>query len=73
MAGVKIFNYTEVVLSKFINSTDSASSYFQDNDSYEVETVTLNDILDRYNFKQNILKIDWECCEFNIILNQDFI
>lgn len=54
-----------------INSMDSTSSYLKENDSYNVEIISLNEILDNLNIKPDVLKMDCEGCEFNIILNQD--
>lgn len=50
---------------------DSTDDYRNSNDSYDVDIITLNDILNNYNIKPDILKIDCEGCEFNIILNTD--
>lgn len=54
-----------------IDSMNSTNDYRNSQDSYEVNILTLNDILNEYNIKPDILKIDCEGCEFNIILNTD--
>ena len=54
-----------------INSMNSTGDYRNSNDSYDVDIITLDDILNNYNIKPDILKIDCEGCEFNIILNTD--
>ena len=40
-------------------------------DCYSVEVITVNDVLNEYNFPVDILKMDCEGCEFEIILNED--
>ncbi|WP_295608932.1 FkbM family methyltransferase [uncultured Methanobrevibacter sp.] len=42
-----------------------------DDDTYKMEIITINDILNNYNFTPDILKMDCEGCEFEIILNED--
>lgn len=54
-----------------INSMDSTNDYRNSNDSYDIDILTLDDILIKYKIKPDILKIDCEGCEFNIILNTD--
>ena len=44
---------------------DSVSSYIQDNDAYEVEVISMDDILN--HVEPDILKMDCEGCEFGII------
>ena len=51
--------------------TGSAKSYVNENDSYEIEVITVKDVLNDYNFPADILKMDCEGCEFEIILNED--
>lgn len=53
-----------------INSLDSVSAYIS-NDSYEIDVITLEDILKDNNIVPDFLKMDCEGCEFNIILNTD--
>lgn len=47
----------------------SAKAYA--NDSYQIEVITVADILNDYNFPADVLKMDCEGCEFKIILNED--
>lgn len=54
-----------------IDSMESTSTYINSEDSYEIEVITIDDILKSNNIKPDILKIDCEGCEFNIILNTD--
>ena len=54
-----------------IDSMESTSEFRKSNDSYEVDIITLDDILSENNLKPDILKMDCEGCEFNIILNTD--
>ena len=51
--------------------TGSAKSYVNEHDSYEIEVITVKDVLNDYNFPADILKMDCEGCEFEIILNED--
>lgn len=53
-----------------IDSMNSVSAYIE-NDSYEVEVITIDDILNDNNIKPDFLKMDCEGCEYNIILNSD--
>lgn len=68
---IKIFNkgvsYKRGTIS--INSLDSVSNYISNNDSYEVEVVSIEDILDYIS--PDLLKMDCEGCEFEIIENCD--
>ena len=54
-----------------IDSMDSTSTYINSEDSYEIEVITIDDILKINNIEPDILKIDCEGCEFNIILNSN--
>lgn len=53
-----------------IDFMNSASAYSK-NDSYEVEVITIEDILKENNIEPDLLKMDCEGCEYNIILNSD--
>ena len=54
-----------------IENMNSTEEYINQNDSYDIEVITINDILNDYNFTPDVLKIDCEGCEFEIILNED--
>ena len=54
-----------------IGNMESADAYVNQNDSYDVEVITIKDVLEDYNFTPDILKMDCEGCEFEIILNED--
>ncbi|WP_405287727.1 FkbM family methyltransferase [Methanobrevibacter sp.] len=44
---------------------------YTDNDQYIMEIISIQDILDEYDFSPDILKMDCEGCEFEIILKND--
>lgn len=44
---------------------------YTDDESYEMEIISVEDLLNDYEFKPDILKMDCEGCEFEIILNHD--
>lgn len=69
---VNFYNYGVSDKKGTINITflESASSYMADN-SYEVEIITIEDILKNYDIKPDLLKMDCEGCEFGIIQNCD--
>jgi FkbM family methyltransferase len=50
---------------------ESTKLYINKNDDYEVEIITISDILKDYDIKPDILKMDCEGCEFEIIKNSD--
>ena len=54
-----------------IENMNSTGDYINQNDSYDVEVITITDVLNDYNFTPDILKMDCEGCEFEIILNED--
>jgi FkbM family methyltransferase len=56
---------------KLTIGTNSTKSYSNNKDCYSVEVITVNDVLNEYNFPVDILKMDCEGCEFEIILNED--
>ena len=54
-----------------IDKMDSTSEYIDSEYSYEIEVITLEDILSKFNIKPTLLKMDCEGCEFDIIRNTD--
>ena len=70
---IHIFNYGVADKRGKINirEMDSTSDYANKNENYEVEIITLEDIINNYNVKPDILKMDCEGCEFGIIENCD--
>ena len=52
-------------------TAQSLKDYADVTENYEVEVITVSDILDKYQIKPDILKIDCEGCEFEIIKNED--
>ena len=62
--GVITINFNE-------NDTAGASEYTIANQQVTVETITINDIIEEYGIRPNILKIDCEGCEANIIKYSD--
>lgn len=70
---INLFNYA-VSYKKgtiTIDSMDSTSEYVNSDDSYEIDVITLKDIINNYNIKPKLLKMDCEGCEFDIIRNTD--
>lgn len=51
--------------------TVSTKSYINSNDNYEIEVITIKDVIDNYNFPPDILKMDCEGCEFEIVAKSD--
>ena len=51
--------------------SNTTKTYINDNDNYQIEVITVNDVLNDYEFPADILKMDCEGCEFEIILNED--
>lgn len=49
----------------------STESYINSTDHYEIDVITVKDVLNDYDFPTDILKMDCEGCEFEIILNED--
>ena len=70
---INIFNYA-VSYKKgtiSIDKMDSTLDYVDAEDSYEIEVITMEDILSKFNIKPTLLKMDCEGCEFDIIRNTD--
>lgn len=70
---INLFNYGVSYKSGTItiDSMDSTSLYINSEDSYEVEVITIDDILNKFNINPKFLKMDCEGCEFDIIRNTD--
>lgn len=51
-------------------NADSVKDYIDDG-NYDMEITTLTEILNTYNFKPDVLKIDCEGCEFEIVEKED--
>ena len=49
----------------------STESYINQEDSYEIDVITIDEVLNEYDFPADILKMDCEGCEFEIITNSD--
>lgn len=49
----------------------STEAYLNQEDSYQIDVITVNDVLEEYNFPADVLKMDCEGCEYEIILNSD--
>ena len=54
-----------------IENMGSTEGYINQKDSYDIEVITIKDVLNDYKFTSDILKMDCEGCEFEIILNED--
>ncbi|WP_409200799.1 FkbM family methyltransferase [Methanobrevibacter sp. DSM 116169] len=54
-----------------INNLESTSSYRNEEEFYEVDIITMDEILNDYDIIPDVLKIDCEGCEFEIIKNSD--
>lgn len=52
-------------------TADSLQSYVDLNDNYQIEVITIPDILNDYSIQPDILKMDCEGCEFEIIPKED--
>ena len=52
-------------------ANDTTKSYVNSIDNYDIEVITVQDVLNEYNFKADVLKMDCEGCEFEIILKTD--
>lgn len=56
---------------KLNTNSDSIRDYATDSEDYYVDVITIEDILEEYDFQPDILKMDCEGCEFEIIANAD--
>ena len=54
-----------------LENNNSTKDYTNKNDTYDVEVITISDVLNDYDFPPDVLKMDCEGCEFEIILNHD--
>ena len=52
-------------------TSQTTKTYINTEDNYQIDVITVKDILNDYNFPADILKMDCEGCEFEIILNED--
>lgn len=69
---IKFFNKAVGGKRGVINIHSNAfSDYADENMSYDVEVITVNDIIENYDVKPDILKMDCEGCEFEIISSAD--
>lgn len=50
---------------------DSVRLYIDDDETCEMEIITLKDLINDYDFTPDILKMDCEGCEFEVIPNND--
>ena len=77
----KIYYFNKAVASKKGTITISydeedaniggASIYSDEEKGFEIETLSIQDILDENNIEADVLKMDCEGCEYNIILTAD--
>ena len=54
-----------------VNDPAGASEFKEASQSVKIENTTISDIINDYNIKPNILKIDCEGCEVNIVKHSD--
>lgn len=52
-------------------TADSLQGYISNQENYEIEVITIEDILNDYEIEPDILKMDCEGCEFEIIPQYD--
>ena len=52
-------------------SWGGANSFNETDEAYEIEAFTIEQILENYKVKPDVLKMDCEGCEYDIILNSD--
>lgn len=54
-----------------LDISKSTTKTYVSTESYQIDVITVSDILTQYNFPPDILKMDCEGCEFEIIQNED--
>lgn len=54
-----------------ILNNESSSKYIKKGKAYEIDTISMKDLIEDWNIKPDILKIDCEGCEYEIIPNTD--
>ena len=52
-------------------ANNTTKTYINDDDAYQIDVITIKDVLTDYDFTADILKMDCEGCEFEIILHED--
>lgn len=55
----------------FLTFESTSVKGYANEESYEMEIISMEDLLNEYEFTPDILKMDCEGCEFEIILNDD--
>ena len=55
----------------FLTFESTSVKGYANEESYELEIISMKDLLNDYEFTPDILKMDCEGCEFEIILNED--
>ena len=56
---------------KDLVTSGMSSEYLKEGNSYEIESIKLDEFMDKNNIEYDILKMDCEGCEYEIILNTD--
>ena len=56
---------------KLTIGNETTKTYINTDDAYQVDVITVSDVLNEYDFPADILKMDCEGCEFEVILNED--
>lgn len=50
---------------------NSIQNYINEEDSYQIDVITISDVLNDYDFPADVLKMDCEGCEFEVISKHD--